>query len=79
MTHPGVPTTPADIALCLLFRFDGNQVSALGRGRCRVRELIDRIDNPTPDRHAGGVTSGRQLVARLPLSALSLYRLGIRY
>jgi hypothetical protein len=30
-------------------------------GRCRVRELIDRIDNPTPDRHAGGITSGREL------------------
>jgi hypothetical protein len=23
---------------------------------CRVRELIDRIDNPTPDRRAGGIT-----------------------
>jgi hypothetical protein len=27
-------------------------------GRCRVRELVDRIDNPIPDRHAGGITSG---------------------
>jgi hypothetical protein len=30
--------------------------------RCRVRELIDRIDNPTPDRRAAGITSGRELV-----------------
>jgi hypothetical protein len=25
-------------------------------------ELIDRIDNPTPDRHAGGITRGCELV-----------------
>jgi hypothetical protein len=31
-------------------------------GRCRIRELIDRIDNPTPDRHTGGITSGRKPV-----------------
>ncbi len=31
-------------------------------GRRCVRELIDRINNSTPDRHAGGITSGCEFV-----------------
>jgi RNA polymerase sigma factor (sigma-70 family) len=37
--------------------------------RYRVRELLDCIDDPMPDCHAGGITSRRELdpaLARLP-------------
>jgi hypothetical protein len=44
-------------------------------GRCRVREMIDRIDDPTPYCHAGSVTSRRELV-RSP-SAFRLSRVAI--
>jgi hypothetical protein len=45
-----------------------------------VRELVDRIDNPTPDCHTGSIASGRELVGPSQgLSALSSISRSARY
>jgi hypothetical protein len=66
----------ARLMLRTMTRTGGDRYCISGpAGRYCGRELVDRIDNPTPDRHAGGVTNRPELVG--PSGAFRLGRVAL--